>query len=697
MQNQNLPPHPFQDEVLQISPQGLARLSAEFDPKEPGKHIYWTTDYTMELPIAIKKSGPGSEPAITLIELIEASVLRNGKRPAMRVKREGQWKTWSYEDFYRDIKNFANGLISLGVPGYKALNIIGFNDPAWFIGFYGAIFSNIIPVGVYTTNGAEACRYIAEHSDAQVILAEDNIQLKKYLEIWETLPNVKYIIVYNEKALPAEIPLERRSQIFLLKDFLEYGAKFGSQTNDEMLQQRKDLQKPGNCCTIVYTSGTTGPPKGVMLSHDNYTWLCQRWKQDFISLIPNSVEEESKVVSYLPLSHVAAQYAEMIFPFELNACVHFALPTALQGTIIDTLKEVRPDVLLSVPRLWEKIEETLKAMGHTNTFPKKNIAEWAKSIGVEGTLAELENKPKPFAWGLAKAIVYNNVKKALGMDKCRALFYGAAPLSETSRRYFASLNLFLINSYGMSECAGPQTYYVPGKGTPPSLKSASLNTPGTEMMINAPDAEGNGEICFRGRNRFMGYFKDEASTKATIDEQGFIHSGDIGIIDKDGHLHITGRLKELIITAGGENVAPVLIEEQIKAVLPFISQCVVIGDNKKYLSLLYTIKHEPAPEMTFTDNLSAIALGELKRLNIEGKNTEELRKDANFLKYVAEQIEKVNAKAASRAQGIRKWTLLNGDFTINGGELTPTLKLKRKIIAHKYGKEIESMYLDPKL
>jgi len=283
------------------------------------------------------------------------------------------------------------------------------------------------------------------------------------------------------------------------------------------------------------------------------------------------------------------------------------------------------------------------------------------------------------------------------MDKCRALFYGAAPLSETSRRYFASLNLFLINSYGMSECAGPQTYYVPGKGTPASLKSANLNTPGTEMIINAPDAEGNGEICFRGRNRFMGYFKDETSTKATIDENGFIHSGDVGHIDKDGHLHITGRLKELIITAGGENVAPILIEEQIKAALPFVSQCVVIGDNKKYLSLLYTLKHEPAPDMNFTENLSPIALAELKRLNIDGKNVDELRKDSNFLKFVAEQIEKVNSKAASRAQSIRKWCLLTGDFTISGGELTPTLKLKRKIITKKFEKEIESMYLDPKL
>ena len=309
----------------------------------------------------------------------------------------------------------------------------------------------------------------------------------------------------------------------------------------------------------------------------------------------------------------------------------------------------------------------------------------------------MENKPKPFAWGLAKIIVYNNVKKALGLDNCRGLFYGAAPLSEESRRYFASLNLFLINIFGMSECAGPQTYYVPGMGKPPSLKSANLGIPGTQMIIQNPDVEGNGEICFRGRNRFMGYFKDEVSTKAAIDEKGLLHSGDIGHIDKDGHLYITGRLKELIITAGGENVAPVLLEDQVKTAMPCISQCVIIGDNRKYLSMLITLKHEPTPDMNFTENLSPIALGELKRLNIEGKNVKELKNNPNFINYVEQQLEKINARATSRVHNIRKWHLLDGDFTISGGELTPTLKLKRKIIANKYSPQIESLYIEAKL
>jgi len=308
--------------------------------------------------------------------MIETSVSKYPKLPCLKVKRDGQWKTWTYEEFLREIEYFANGLIALKIPTFKSLNIIGFNDPAWFIGFYGAIFAKMIPVGVYTTNGPDACKYIADHSEAEVVLVENNIHLQKYLEIWDSLPDLKYIIVYNETTLSNEIPSNRKSQVLLWKDFLEIGKKFGLDTENEQLYRRKESQKPGNCCTIVYTSGTTGPPKGVMLCHDSYTWLCQRWLQDHAILVPSDPSEVRKVVSYLPLSHVAAQYAEMVLPLYMNACIHFALPTALQGTIVETLREVRPHVLLSVPRLWEKIEETLKAMSHTNGFPKKNIGNF---------------------------------------------------------------------------------------------------------------------------------------------------------------------------------------------------------------------------------------------------------------------------------------------------------------------------------
>lgn len=318
-------------------------------------------------------------------------------------------------------------------------------------------------------------------------------------------------------------------------------------------------------------------------------------------------------------------------------------------------------------------------------------------MGVEGTFAELEQRGTPFGWGAAKTIVFNNVKKALGMDNCKLLLYGAAPLSINTRTYFASLNIFLINIFGMSECAGPETFYAPFKGVPANLKSAGLGVPGTTITIFNPDKEGEGEICFRGRNRFMGYYKDEASTKATIDQYGYLHSGDLGHVGKHGHLFITGRLKELIITAGGENVAPVAIENEIKAALPELSQVVVIGENKKFLTALITVKHEQVGEGVFGEKLDHHVLLEFKNQGITATKEKELRTDAAFVKYIEAGIAKANSKATSRAQNIRKWYLLDGDFTVAGGEMTPTLKIKRKVVSSKYAKEIETMYEEPKL
>ena len=275
--------------------------------------------------------------------------------------------------------------------------------------------------------------------------------------------------------------------------------------------------------------------------------------------------------------------------------------------------------------------------------------------------------------------------------------YGAAPLNEATRTYFASLNIFLVNVYGMSECAGPHTLFCPGLSVGANLKSASPTLPGTETLIHNPDSEGNGEICFRGRHTFMGYFKDEVGTKETIDGKGYVHSGDLGHVDSNGHLYITGRLKELIVTAGGENIPPVLVEDQIKTAIPQVSQCMVIGDNRKYLSMLITLKHVQAPDMSWTNELLPMTAKDLKGLGVEGNTPSEIRLDPNFVKYIEEKLAAVNNNAVSRAHGVRRWYLLDGDFSIVGGEMTPTLKLKRKVAAKKYAKEIESLYIEPKL
>ena len=252
----------------------------------------------------------------------------------------------------------------------------------------------------------------------------------------------------------------------------------------------------------------------------------------------------------------------------------------------------------------------------------------------------------------------------------------------------------------MSECSGPQTFTAPHlitKFDNETLSSCGLKIDGTDLILHDPDTEGNGELCYKGRNRFMGYYKNEEETRKTIDENGFLHSGDLGKLDKNGNVTITSRIKELIITAGGENVSPVFIENQIKEELPFISNAMVVGDTMKYLVIILTFKLALDKNNKPTEGLSEEALKILKEFGSKSKKYSEAVKDEKIINRIAIAIEKINEKAVSRAQNIRKWTFIKGDFTVEGGELTPTLKLKRRFTAEKYKDAIFQLYLDPKL
>ena len=260
--------------------------------------------------------------------------------------------------------------------------------------------------------------------------------------------------------------------------------------------------------------------------------------------------------------------------------------------------------------------------------------------------------------------------------------------------------MFLINGYGMSESSGPQTTSDPRnfkEFDANALSSCGSKLEGTDMMLFDIDKHGNGEICYKGRNRFMGYYKNEIDTLNTIDSQGYLHSGDIGKIDPRGNLSITGRIKELIITAGGENIAPILIENEIKESLPFVSNAMVVGDKRKYLVILLTLKYALDKENKITNTLSDEALKNLQAIGSKATNYETAVKDEVLKKFINTEIKKCNERAISRAHHVRKWVFIPGDFTVDGGELTPTLKLKRRVTTDKFTEIIEGLYQDPKL
>ncbi|CAK78507.1 unnamed protein product (macronuclear) [Paramecium tetraurelia] len=667
---------------MQISEKGFYRILNSYDQNDPRKHVDWTTDFTHELPIR----GTKDPIPITIPQAFKQDCVKFLDMPALSVKRNKIWQTLSYGAYYSAVLDFASALIELNITELSAVNIIGFNAPEWNIAFMGSIHAHNLPVGIYTTNNPEACLYVSEHSECELLVADTREQLQKYLSIWDRLPKLKAVVLYNDNLDHIKnIPPYRK--VYSWNDFLEIGKK---SNNLKVVDQRTSKLEPGNCCTLIYTSGTTGNPKGVMLSHDNYMFIVAQHLKKY------KIDDGYRIVSYLPLSHVAAQLVDLIGLFRWGGHLYFANPDALQGSLINTLKEVRPTFFLGVPRVWEKIYEEMQKVAKSNGVIKTLIATWAKSLGKSGTFAQTHELQPPTCFNLAETMVYQQVKKALGLDKAAYLLFGAAPLNPKIREYFLSLNMFLINAYGMSECGGVQTLSFPENFSQFDsffMSSAGQAIEGTQMKIFQQDKDGNGEICYKGRHIFMGYFKDDDSTRQAIDEDGFLHSGDIGKIDQKGNLIITGRIKELIITAGGENVAPILIENEIKKNLEFVSNCMVIGDNRRYLSVLLTLKQD----QTAKGKLSAEVISEFQAQGSQATTVEEAKLDPNVKKHIQSLIDQANQYVISKAQQIRKWTIIEGDFSVETGELTPTLKLKRKVVEKKWKGEIERMYLDSRL
>jgi long-subunit acyl-CoA synthetase (AMP-forming) len=426
------------------------------------------------------------------------------------------------------------------------------------------------------------------------------------------------------------------------------------------LQARLAAQKPTDVCTLIYTSGTTGTPKAVMITHDNVTFTARTTVQSV------GISEGDHALSYLPLSHIAEQMLSLHGPMLLHGCVWFAESMELLG---DNLREARPHYFLGVPRVWEKIQAKIVAAAQHNGPLKKKLGAWARGTGLKGGYAIQRKEPLPLLYGLADKLIFTAVRKKLGLDRCKLQVTSAAPISKDTLEFFLSLGIPLFEVYGMSECCGPATISTPDRF---ATGKAGYALPGTEVKI----AE-DGEVCMRGRHVFAGYYKNPDATAETLDAEGWLHSGDVGVIGPDGMLQITDRKKDILITAGGENVAPQLIEGLLKAV-PVIAQAVVVGDARKYLAALLTLDAERV-------ELEAKLCGSPARTPAQAATC------PKFADHLQRQIDAVNAKLA-QVQTIKRFTVLPAELTPEGGELTPTMKVKRKVVAEKYASEIANLY-----
>lgn len=582
-----------------------------------------------------------------------------GPKGAISYRQDGRWEELSWTQYAEDVRKTAAALVHLGIGRGDMVSILAFNRYEWVVMHLGAMMIGAVPAGIYETCSPEEVAYILNHSESKVLLVDQPEQWAKVEVERDNLPHLQRVIT------SAGCPGIADEMVLSWQHFLNQGEEQDRNQAEELYRQ----SSPEDTATLIYTSGTTGPPKAVMLSNKNLAFIAERAVGE---LGLNSADSS---VSYLPLSHIAEQAFSILGPLVAGWKVYFATDRL---ELLDNLKEVQPTIFMAVPRIWEKFSEGVHNKLEEAGGITERILQWGLKTGEKA----LATGKKGLGFQVANKLVFSKVKAGLGLTNVRYAFTGAAPISPDILQFFAGINLPVYEIYGMSEGTGGTTFNKPGAIR---YGSAGKTFPGAEVRIGE-----DGEVLLRGDNVFQGYYKNPEATAETLID-GWLHSGDVGYFDEDGFLFITGRKKEILVTSGGKNIAPVPIEEKLKQI-PAISQAVVIGDNRHYLTALLTLNADYLLREKLgidTSNFKPTELAE--RLAEAGRELAHWAEDPHIYEEVEAAIQAVNEQLA-RVRNIRKFTILPRDFSIDSGELTPTLKLKRKVVYEQWADRIEGLY-----
>jgi long-chain acyl-CoA synthetase len=594
----------------------------------------------------------------TVPKLFLEAVKKWGSRTALRKKEFGLWRDITWNQYLDNVRHVSLGLISMGFQKGDTAAIIGENSPEWVMADLGIMCAGGVTVGVYATNAAPQCEYVVANSESKFYFAENEEQLDKALQFREKTPQLQKIIVWDMEGLHNF----KDPMVISFAEILEMGKKYESQYPG-VFQDRVNNVGPDDLAVLIYTSGTTGPPKGAMLTHTNLTYMSQAMN-DF-----NPVSDRDEFLSFLPLCHIFEQLFTVLGNLSYGAVVNFIENT---DTVTANMAEVSPTVGYAVPRIWEKYYSTVMIRMSDATWFKRKVFQAAMGIGLKHARLKLSFKPIPgslkFVYALAYLSVFRKLKKRLGFDRVRIAFSGAAPISPDVLVFFHAIGVNLREGYGQTEGTGVTTAT---KGDAIRLGTVGVPLPGTEVKLSE-----EGEILVKGPGVFKGYFKNPDATTDTI-QDGWLHSGDVGEFDENGYLRITDRKKDLIITAGGKNIAPQYIESQLKF-LPYINDAVVIGDRRKFLAALIVIDE---------DNVVKFAQDN----KIPFTTYESLTQNEEIVALIGHEVEKVN-KGLSRVEQIKKFRILPKKLYEEDGEVTPTMKVKRKFINESFKDLIESMY-----
>jgi long-chain acyl-CoA synthetase len=606
-------------------------------------------DYT-ETPSAIESESPTTTP-----DVFSRTAAENSGRVAMRYKAYGLWHDITWTEYFQTARRIGAALIAMGLEKGQCVSIIGDNCPEWVMIDMGVQMAGGVSVGIYTTNAWPEVEYVVTHSESVFLFAENEEQLDKWLQFRESAPLLKKVFVWDTKGLRGfQDPM-----VMTYADLLAYGRK---QPTDAIKARSQNLA-PQDLSVLIYTSGTTGPPKGAMLTHRNVTWMAEAIEAQ------NPMQKGDEVLSFLPLCHIFERLFSVFAHIRHAYVVNFV---EKPDTIMDNMSEVSPTVGYAVPRIWEKYYSAIQIRMSEATWLKRRVFNLAMAIGRKRANLIMDLKNVPYSvtvlFGLANFAVFRKLKERLGFERIRVAYSGAAPISPDVLHFYQSIGMNLIEGYGQTEGTGVTCTSRIGKTR---FGTVGTPIPGTSLKI-ADD----GEIMVKSPGVFAGYYKNEHATRETLVD-GWLLSGDVGMLDDYGYLKITDRKKDIIITAGGKNISPQYIENMLKASV-YINDAVIIGDRRKFLTALIMIDE---------DNVVKFAQDN----KIQFSTYRDLTQHSRINDLIQEEVDKVN-RSLARVENIRKFTILPKKLFEEDGEVTPTLKVKRKYVYAAFSDIIEAMY-----
>jgi long-chain acyl-CoA synthetase len=596
----------------------------------------------------------------TIPALFWKAVDQRGDAVWLRQKELGIWRSQSWREVGEGVREIAGGLLSLGLGRGEVVSILANTRREWVMADLAVLSCAAVANGIYPTDAAAQVQYLCEDSGTTVLFVEDDEQLDKALEVRAQLPRLRQIVVFDVEGLRG-----LHDPMVMSLDQLRQAGRAHLSAHPEALQQRLQQLAPDDLAILVYTSGTTGKPKGAMHTHHALVYTVRGYN----TLISRSEADES--MCFLPLCHIAERVGGEYFSLYTGCKLNFV---ENPETVPENVREIAPTVFTAVPRVWEKFYSGVMIALKESGRLQQLAYGWAISVGYRVADAVIEGRPvgalMRLQFKLARLLALDNTRKLIGIHRARYCVTGAAPISPELVRWYLALGVPMLEVWGMTETCGAST------GNPPqAIKAGSIGPAAGFNEVRIDPA--TGEILVRGPNVFKGYLNLPEKTAEAIDAEGWLHTGDVGVMDEQGYLRITDRMKDIIITAGGKNITPTELENELKF-SPYITDAVVIGDKRPYLVAIVMIDQ---------DNVEKFA----QDREIPFSNYASLTRAPEVQELIQVELDRVNAKFA-RVEQIKKFFLLDKQLSAEDEELTPTMKLKRKLVENKYAPQIEAMY-----